>query len=61
MTVFLVTVVVHIYIVMKKCCRSIQCHETREEPLLDNASDGSYIRDDDDLPVINQRESLIFH
>ena len=61
MTAFLITVVVYLYIEMKKFCHSIQCHETREEPLLANVSDGSYIRDDDNLPVINERETLIFH
>uniref|UniRef100_A0A1X7TPZ6 Right handed beta helix domain-containing protein n=1 Tax=Amphimedon queenslandica TaxID=400682 RepID=A0A1X7TPZ6_AMPQE len=52
MTTFLITTVVHLYIEMKKRCHSIQCHETREEPLLVNASDSSCIRNDNNLPSL---------
>ena len=62
MTAFFLSVLIHLYMRMKKCCCQIQIHEMGGEPLLVNASDGSHIRcNDENPPVINERESLIFH
>ena len=68
MTAFLITVVVHICIALKKCCYSklkfttffnIQNCETEREPSLVNSLDNSH--NDGDPPVVNERENLIFY
>uniref|UniRef100_A0A1X7TPA7 Uncharacterized protein n=1 Tax=Amphimedon queenslandica TaxID=400682 RepID=A0A1X7TPA7_AMPQE len=59
MTAFLITAAVHLYIEMKKIYRSMQCRKAKEEPLLVNASDGPH--NEENPPVINERETLIFH
>ena len=71
MTAFLITVVVHICIALKKCRYlklkfttffNIQKRETEKEPLLVNSLDDSHINcNDGDPPVVNEREKLIFY
>ena len=58
MTAFLITVVFHLYIEIKKRCHSIRSCKMKEEPLLVNALDDPH--NDENPPVINERETLIF-